>query len=376
MSIFEPNNAGTVRFTNGSTAIVGVGTLFTNYRAGSIISIPGLGEMQLASDPVSDIAAVGIAAFQGATIAAPGKAFQYIPRNEQATFSQKLTALLNQLSNGNLQALAGLALTANKLPYANGAGTMALTDLSAFARSLLDDADQATAAATLGVAIKQSTTSDATAGRGLIVGAFGLGGSDAVNLGSGTDLNTVLNAGTYYSTSPVNGPGGSVAGFLEVIPMGSVGSGRGYQRWTPASSVVMHYERTRFGGVWGAWVQTPGALVGTVAQSGGTPIGAIVERGSNANGEYVRFADGTQICFSEFTGASSSSTLWSKTLPAAFVGSTNIYPIGAEFQQASLTRRTDFSFYATTTTILLYAASGSPTTLTYPVRVISFGRWF
>ena len=38
-------------------------------------------------------------------------------------------------------------------------------------------------------------------------------------------------------------------------------------------------------------------LVGTVSQSGGVPTGAVVERGSNANGEYVRFADGTQICW-------------------------------------------------------------------------------
>ena len=37
-------------------------------------------------------------------------------------------------------------------------------------------------------------------------------------------------------------------------------------------------------------------VLGTVSQSAGIPTGAIVERGSNANGEYVRFADGTQIC--------------------------------------------------------------------------------
>ncbi|WP_376786885.1 hypothetical protein [Stutzerimonas nitrititolerans] len=39
-----------------------------------------------------------------------------------------------------------------------------------------------------------------------------------------------------------------------------------------------------------------GNILGTVSQSGGVPTGAIIERGSNANGEYVRFADGTQIC--------------------------------------------------------------------------------
>lgn len=37
-------------------------------------------------------------------------------------------------------------------------------------------------------------------------------------------------------------------------------------------------------------------ILGTVSQSGGVPTGAVIEKGSNSNGEYVRFADGTQIC--------------------------------------------------------------------------------
>lgn len=41
-----------------------------------------------------------------------------------------------------------------------------------------------------------------------------------------------------------------------------------------------------------------GGILGTVSQSGGVPTGAIIQRGSNANGEFVRFADGTQICTS------------------------------------------------------------------------------
>lgn len=39
-----------------------------------------------------------------------------------------------------------------------------------------------------------------------------------------------------------------------------------------------------------------GNVLGTVSQAAGVPTGAVVERGSNANGDYVRFADGTQIC--------------------------------------------------------------------------------
>jgi hypothetical protein len=34
-------------------------------------------------------------------------------------------------------------------------------------------------------------------------------------------------------------------------------------------------------------------IVGTVSQSGGVPTGAIFEKGSNANGRYVKYADGT-----------------------------------------------------------------------------------
>jgi len=41
-----------------------------------------------------------------------------------------------------------------------------------------------------------------------------------------------------------------------------------------------------------------GTILGTVTQEGGVPTGGVIERGSTANGDYVRFADGTQICTS------------------------------------------------------------------------------
>jgi hypothetical protein len=39
-----------------------------------------------------------------------------------------------------------------------------------------------------------------------------------------------------------------------------------------------------------------GNIIGTVTESAGVPTGALFERGSNANGVYIRFGDGTQIC--------------------------------------------------------------------------------
>ena len=38
-------------------------------------------------------------------------------------------------------------------------------------------------------------------------------------------------------------------------------------------------------------------ILGTVSESGGVPTGGIIERGSNANGEFVKYADGTLFAY-------------------------------------------------------------------------------
>lgn len=121
-----------------------------------------------------------------------------------------------------------------------------------------------------------------------------------------------------------------------------------------------------------------GNIVGTVSQSDGIPTGAVVERGSNANGEYIRFADGTQICRMLVAPMSATEdTIW--TFPAVFFssdmfvhgmtngsGTTLAYLLGLGNPSGSSTPVRNF----------LINTAGSITRSTAGVRVVAIGRWF
>ncbi len=126
---------------------------------------------------------------------------------------------------------------------------------------------------------------------------FGVGGAGP----RAADLNSQMTSGLFTcDTSTLNRPASDSAGAASCLVSTH-----------DADDVRQVYffrdgriaTRAMAAGTWSGWRELfhTGNILGTVSQSAGVPTGAIIERGSNANGEYSRFADGTQICTGSVT---------------------------------------------------------------------------
>lgn len=163
---------------------------------------------------------------------------------------------------------------------------------------------------------------DATPGRLMTPGAFGWGLNNTSLDLPGSNANTLTINGVYRATSATTGnPFTSLAQVLHLGQSQNVA----VQIWANSSGTPGTAGRypaaIRYRNTTGTWLATEFLLgrhniAGTVGQSGGLPTGAIIERGANANGEYTRWADGTQLCCHTLAGSAGGATAW--TFPAAF----------------------------------------------------------
>lgn len=235
-----------------------------------------------------------------------------------------------------------------------------------------------------GTAVTQSVT-DTTADRLLKVGDFGLGGT-APNVPASINTSPELIApGSYnYSTSfSAGGPSQVLNGTLmHLRRVGGIYAQMIIGDWGPAALGHI-FTRAFVGGSWSDWrrVYSDGNLLGTVSQTAGVPTGAVIERGTNANGDYTRFADGTQICTRATLSAANANT----ALGSLFRSSANItwsFPAAFSVAPTVTVDCTDADSWATcaaapaTTSVSIRALSAVTKSGALAIRAMAIGRWF
>jgi hypothetical protein len=464
MAIQEDYTQGTVSITTGTKALVGIGTAWEmrNFRSGDLfLKDSYVGVIDVVTD---DTHITLVDDWAGPTLSGDTYRMRYMGDADRT--AGWIRDLVTLLGNGNVQALANLDILTDTLPYGNGPGALSLTTLTAFARTLLDDTDAATARATLdapgkGIAgldtlfltatsmsaaattnigaadgeyvnitgntaitsfgstapaagnrrtllfsgtptlthsaslilpgnanivveagdvaelryeggsnwrcidylrrnsppsRQQSSVTDTTAGREMIVGAFGLGGTGPAASPAGLASDIVV-TGQYYGASWSDMP---VAGTYTLLVLAqSAGSGRHVQiAWQHGTSDM--YYRMSFGGVYGSWIQLN------------------VIRGSNANGEYVRFPDGTQICWGSTAGLAHTANVELTTninLPISFLATAEMKPL-LNYRPVSTQAFTVGKCHASvSSTGIIQVRSQFSFTQSYTIDWYVIGRW-
>ncbi len=218
----------------------------------------------------------------------------------------------------------------------------------------------------------QSSATDTTAGALMAVGAFGLGGrSNNVSHIAGYPQTLDESISQIYRRTDEDM---GVPGYAAGIHFGAANTwGRLRVSYNSTRAWVQGGAATAGTG-WTEELFHTGNILGTVSQSGGVPTGAIIERGSNANGEYVRWADGTQWCMYRVQPGSATGFV-TKTHAAAF--SNPNYVVVGNSDGSSSTTGITVKVTSRTVTSFGYAAieTSGNTLTTASTSMIAMGQW-
>jgi hypothetical protein len=230
----------------------------------------------------------------------------------------------------------------------------------------------------------QDTPGAAQAGQLLTTGAFGLG-ERGISV-TPTQLETLAATGFYTLAGVIPNHLDSGSHVIHSQGRGNEAVQIGFLR----NAHIVKWRRYIVG-AWTDWQEifSQARVVGAVAQIGGLPTGAIIEQDSNANGSYVRFADGTQICRQHqnhddvvFTGSNSlelSRNFIPSNWPAAFASGTTV-DVTSDFRGLNTTAVWGSSAGSNTLTapcgsyrFVRVAGSSTPNC---QASFIGMGRWY
>lgn len=303
--------AGTVSVTLNSNAVTGSGTAFiVNCRVGDAFRGPDGGWYEIIN-VASDTALAIDPPYQGASEATGAYALApmqgYVKDSADQlraivnTYGAKLAALGTTGNYDVLPVIKGGTGGTSPAEARNGLelGAVATDNIVPVERGGTGGTTQEDARSALGL-VKTTSAYDATPGRLLKTADLGLGATSGSYDGVAS-MDSFFTANQMF-TSTLAAPPGHNQPLLGSYPMGlhlrrsSNVESQLVMGWGPQGALGFRLKTDI--STWAPWrkVYDTGNLLGPVSQVGGVPTGAVIESGSNPNGSYVKFADGTMIC--------------------------------------------------------------------------------
>lgn len=302
------------------------------------------------------------------------------------------------ITGGSITGITDLAVTdggtgvSTLTGYVKGSGTSPLTasatipntDITGLGTMSVQDATSVTitGGSINGTSIGASSASTIKATTGNFSGDLTLESAQPTIVFAETDTTDIdarvrLNGGSLIFDTATDG-GVLVQENMRITSVGRVGIGTtGPTTLLDVAGTANATNMTRGG----SQVYSRDNILGAVSQTAGVPTGGIIERGSNANGEYVKYADGTMICWlyegTDLSAATASGSIFISagavtwTFPVAF----SVAPV-ASGQAESTSVRWIFFGAPTTTTVNYRQASSVTSSGSIGNRLLAIGRWF